>query len=70
MSRILLDRNNTYEIRLRTNGFSFTHRNESVTYFGDEAEEQEPERSYHDQTSSKEDSLAIEIPKGNFCYPS
>ena len=65
MTKILLDRNNTYEIRLSKPMDSLSHIGmESVTiYFGDEENTYSEDRTMT-KLLQKEDSLAIEIPKG------
>ena len=65
MTKILLDRNNTYEIRLSKPMDSLSHIGmESVTiYFGDEENTYSEDRTMA-KLLQKEDSLAIEIPKG------
>ena len=65
MTRILLDRNNTYEIRLSKPMDSLSHIGmESVTiYFGDEENTYSEDRTMT-KLLQKEDTLTIKIPKG------
>ena len=65
MTRILLDRNNTYEIRLSKPMDSLSHIGmESVTiYFGDEENTYSEDRTMT-KLLQKEDILTIKIPKG------
>ena len=65
MTRILLDRNNTYEIRLSKPMDSLSHIGmESVTiYFGDEENTYSEDRTMT-KLLQKEDTLMIKIPKG------
>ncbi|MFB5966988.1 glycosyltransferase [Streptococcus thermophilus] len=65
MTRILLDRNNTYEIRLSKSMDSLSHIGmESVTiYFGDEENAYSEDRTMT-KLLQKEDILTIRIPKG------
>ena len=65
MMRILLDRNNTYEIRLSKPMDSLSHIGmESVTiYFGDEENTYSEDRTMT-KLLQKEDTLMIKIPKG------
>ena len=65
MTKVLLDRNNNYELRLSKPMDSLSHIGmESVTiYFGDEKNTYSEYRTMT-KLLQKEDSLAIEIPKG------
>lgn len=65
MTKILLERNNTYEIRLSKPMDSLSHIGmESVTvYFGDGENAYSEERTFA-KLLQKEDSLTFEIPKG------
>lgn len=67
MTRILLDRNNTYEIRLSKPMDSLSHIGmESVTiYFGDEENTYSEDRTMA-KLLQKEDILTIKIPKGTY----